>query len=280
MNNDYSNFEGKPFSSTNWLDKHHSIKSRIRAELIHQLPITSSSKILDIGCGTGQWSLLLAEKIGHKGIVVGVDQDNESIKLAKKKLLNHYLQDNIIFKCENIQNFTTDMKFDLIVLFNSLSYISKPLEFINSLSKHLNKNGAILIKDTDLGSDFFWPINIELYHKLMLEINKLNTKKINNYDPFFARKIPNLLYKSHFSRFETFLQSFSFSYPVDLLEREYIANNADMIHKLASNNDNSIETEEWKKQFDNNSEACIFDKHDFLYTMTDFLFYARMPSNS
>ncbi len=279
MNNNYVNPVGKPFSSINWLDKHHSIKSRVRAELICKLPISPNSKILDMGCGTGQWSFLLAEKVGHKGIIVGVDQDNESIKLAKEKLSNHYLKDSISFKCEHIEKFNTDIKFDLIVLFNSLSYLSNPLKFINTLPKYLKKNGAILIKDTDLGSDFFWPIDIDLYHKLMIEINQSNQKKIGSYDPFFARKIPLLLSKSYFSKFETILQSFSFTYPLDKIEREYITNNANILYNLALQNKNTSEINKWAKQFDHNSNSCIFDKPDFLYTMTDFLFYARMPSN-
>lgn len=280
MNNKHCNSSNKPFSSTTWLDSHHSIKSRIRAELIHRLPINSGAKVLDIGCGTGQWSFLLAERVGHKGMIVGIDPDNDIIKIAEDKRKNHYLNKNIIFKCNNMWNFHTDIKFDLIILFNSLSYISNPLQFIQHLPQYLERDGAVLIKDTDIGSDFFWPINIELYHKLMMNINHLDIKRIDDYDPFFARKIPQLLHKTCFSNFETFLQSFSFCYPVDAQEREYIANNAFMISNLASKNTNSQEIEEWKQQFDDKSKHCIFNKTDFIYTMSEFLFYARTPSNS
>ena len=40
--------------------------------------------ILDLGCGTGELSVYLAELVGQKGKVVGVDPDNDRIKVAQE----------------------------------------------------------------------------------------------------------------------------------------------------------------------------------------------------
>ena len=40
--------------------------------------------ILDLGCGTGELSVYLAERVGPEGRVIGVDPDKERIQLARQ----------------------------------------------------------------------------------------------------------------------------------------------------------------------------------------------------
>ena len=57
-------------------------------EFIDTLGLKPGDKVLDMGCGTGEITRYLAEKVGKNGEVVGVDPDAERIKLAQKNIAN------------------------------------------------------------------------------------------------------------------------------------------------------------------------------------------------
>ena len=67
--------------------------------------IKSGDKVLDMGCGTGELTSFIAEKIGVKeGLVVGVDPDIERIKIAIKK--HSGTHENITFQhCDSSSQF-------------------------------------------------------------------------------------------------------------------------------------------------------------------------------
>ena len=52
--------------------------------LIRQLCPQEGMKVLDLGCGTGYLSKVLAERVGLRGKVVAVDPDKERLRIAKE----------------------------------------------------------------------------------------------------------------------------------------------------------------------------------------------------
>ena len=84
--------------------------------LISKVCPTEGMKILDLGCGTGYLSTILAEMVGMNGKVVGIDPDLSRISLAKHKysnVTNLYFQDG---SAENIPGRDYDMIFSNYVL--------------------------------------------------------------------------------------------------------------------------------------------------------------------
>jgi len=62
-------------------------------KLITNVSFQKGWKVLDIGCGTGNNTVTLAEKVGSDGIVVGTDPIEKRIEVAKQ----NYKFDNIKF---------------------------------------------------------------------------------------------------------------------------------------------------------------------------------------
>src|SRR5688500_3219381 len=44
-------------------------------------------RVLDVGCGVGDVSLLLGELVGPKGAVIGVDRDPRALALARQRAI-------------------------------------------------------------------------------------------------------------------------------------------------------------------------------------------------
>ena len=58
-------------------------------EMIQKLSLEKNMKILDLGCGTGYLSALLADSVGPEGTVVAIDPIKSRLQLAKKQYRNY-----------------------------------------------------------------------------------------------------------------------------------------------------------------------------------------------
>ncbi len=99
--------------------------------------------ILDLGCGTGGHSLILAEK-GYK--VAGVDLSQEMLEIGRKKAKEREL--NIEFIQGDIRNLKLNQKFDAVIsMFAVISYQITNEDLISTFKvtlKHLKKNGLFI----------------------------------------------------------------------------------------------------------------------------------------
>jgi len=69
--------------------------------------------ILDIGTGTGLIALMMAQK--SQAFIYAIDINEESASIAKFNVTNSEYADRIVVINSSLQNFCTDVKFDLIV---------------------------------------------------------------------------------------------------------------------------------------------------------------------
>ncbi len=125
----------------------------------------TAHKVLDLCCGTGNLSELLALS-GYE--VVGVDKSPAMIEQARRKAdanhsgVRYYVQDAAQLKLNET--------FDLIVsLFDSLNYITEPTEFAETMRRahiHLNPEGVFIF---DLNTEYAFVQ--KLFDQSLLEPN-------------------------------------------------------------------------------------------------------------
>lgn len=60
-------------------------KSSIRQRLVEVMDLTGDESVLDVGCGTGTLTLMIARKMNGKGNVFGVDLSPRMIDVAENK---------------------------------------------------------------------------------------------------------------------------------------------------------------------------------------------------
>jgi 2-polyprenyl-3-methyl-5-hydroxy-6-metoxy-1,4-benzoquinol methylase len=135
-----------------------------------------NARVLEMGCGEGVGSLILAED-GHS--IVGVDFDEGQIAYAKKHLENHSKFD-ISFLHGDLLDMNLG-KFDAVVNLDVIEHIPTEEEeiFVKTMSDHMKDDGFCLVGTPNISA-----------HKYASEMSKRG--HINLYD---AERLQNLLLK-------------------------------------------------------------------------------------
>ena len=101
------------------------------SKILKLLSLPEGSKVLDLGCDTGEITYKLAELVGTKGQVIGVDPDTERLEVARRN--NKFA--NVIFVEGDSATFPED-QYDLIFCY----YVATSIEEKETLYKRVYKN--------------------------------------------------------------------------------------------------------------------------------------------
>jgi ubiquinone/menaquinone biosynthesis C-methylase UbiE len=97
-------------------------------------------KVLDVGCGDGVLSYLLAKK---GAVVTGIDTSEEAIKFAKEKCKNLRNINFIVGSAYNLP--FEDKSFDYIVSSEVIEHLKYPEKMLLEIKRVWNQNGKIII---------------------------------------------------------------------------------------------------------------------------------------
>ena len=122
--------------------------------------IKAGNKVLDIGCGIGNFLTKVAEKTNH---AYGLELNEKAISICTGKGLNVYR--------ELIQDHAKGHKeyYDVICMFQVLEHVYDVKEFIDSSLKSLKKGGKLIIGVPNsepyfLGYDKYCTLNLPPHH--------------------------------------------------------------------------------------------------------------------
>lgn len=275
MNSLLESSSGDVYCDYNWLEEHHSLKSRMRANIINDLGFYSGESVLDFGCGTGGWSTLLSDRVGIDGNVLGVDSNSHVIDYCKNKyrsLNKNNLEFDII---ENVK----ESNFDSAIAFNVLSYPNDPVKLLKKILTYIKPSGCVYIKDTNILSDFYWPLDEEMLARVQscLSNSFSKNRKINGYDPAFSLRLPRILNSIDGVDFLVHSYSFTINNPLSPIELSYIKANAKLIYEFIYYEDSKL-AKEWMDLFDVSNEKCIYKNDLFNFTMCEYIYTARFKN--
>lgn len=139
-----SSGDALPFTGERYVPE---ISGNIALEHLHRylvaMSLATDKKVLDIACGEGYGSALLAKHASH---VIGIDIDQKTIEHAKSK----YTNQNLEFKlgdCAEIP--LEDGSIDLIVSFETLEHHDKHEENLSEFKRILQPGGVLIISSPD-----------------------------------------------------------------------------------------------------------------------------------
>src|SRR5438128_61853 len=108
--------------------------------------IASGQRVLDIGCGVGDVSLLVARLVGPKGHVVGIDQDEGALATARARAVGAGFA-HATFMCEDIAEFTDTNPFDAVVGRLILQFLPNPGAVIRHLMMLVRPGGVVAFQE-------------------------------------------------------------------------------------------------------------------------------------
>jgi len=101
--------------------------------------------VLDIGFGNLFYHETIKNKIEKKEIsYIGIDSDIKAVNVANAKM------PNADFRCISFEDFTSDIKYDYILLLRSLNHIKNTKNVLSKCCGMLKKTGRIVICDNAL----------------------------------------------------------------------------------------------------------------------------------
>jgi len=105
--------------------------------------------ILDVGCGSGDVSLLLAKLVGEEGQIVGIDRDEPSLEIARERVRKLHLP-NITFVQGDICAISPGLgPFDAAVGRRVIMYLPEPIEAIRKIAATLRPGGVVAFLEHD-----------------------------------------------------------------------------------------------------------------------------------
>ncbi|MBE9166977.1 class I SAM-dependent methyltransferase [Pleurocapsales cyanobacterium LEGE 06147] len=120
---------------------HHAYLLSPILKLLSQAQLTSQNKlkILDLGCGNGSFSYLIAQQ-GYE--VIGIEQSESGIKFARQNFPDcHFIQGSIY---EGIPA-ELENSFDIVISAEVIEHLYYPRELVKYARKCLKPNGSLII---------------------------------------------------------------------------------------------------------------------------------------
>jgi ubiquinone/menaquinone biosynthesis C-methylase UbiE len=121
-------------------------------DLLRRAGINLGMRVLDIGCGVGDVSLLLGELVGPAGAVLGVDRSEDAVAVSGRRAAAAGFG-HLRFESAELDAFSTQDKFDAIVGRLILAYVPDPAALLRSLRAYLRPGGVIVFHEA-LVTDF------------------------------------------------------------------------------------------------------------------------------
>ncbi len=117
--------------------------------IFRQAGIGPGMRVLDVGCGVGDVSILVAHLVGTEGAVVGVDREAASLETAGKRVAQRGLS-NVRFAEGDFRELGSDLGvFDAAVGRLVLMYQADPVATVRALAERLRPGGTIVFQEYD-----------------------------------------------------------------------------------------------------------------------------------
>lgn len=164
---------------------HNENEEDTRNKFIDKLNIKSNSKVLEIACGTGRDSLLLAKRLSEEGELHVQDISEDMISRCYEKLKDVPVKKSICLSNANYLPYP-DNYFDAIYSFGAMGEFSDKKHVFSEMIRVTKKGGKIVVGDESVP---IWYRNTDFY-KILLKTNPMFEAQVPFEDiPVEARNV-------------------------------------------------------------------------------------------
>jgi ubiquinone/menaquinone biosynthesis C-methylase UbiE len=152
----------------------------ITERLLRRLGIKEGMRVLDLGCGAGDVSMLAAEMVGPRGSVVGIDQSAEAVAKARVRVRDSGHQ-QIHFYVSSVEEFSSDEPFDVVIGRYVLIHQPSPSDFLRAAQRHVCPGGVIAFHEISCHHELYSLPRAPLFQR-MSKLLKIGCSAFPSYD--------------------------------------------------------------------------------------------------
>jgi len=116
--------------------------------MLHEAGIGIGMSVLDVGCGAGDVSTIVAKMVGPKGRVLGIDRDDRAVRSARARASMLRLR-NVEFLQADARQPSFPDSFDAVVGRFVLMYLEDPATAVGRLKCCVRPNGFLAFLEPD-----------------------------------------------------------------------------------------------------------------------------------
>ncbi len=144
----------------------HPFYCQYRAVYEHAVQFVQAQRVLDVGCGEGYGTYLLAQ---HAKEVIAIDKDEKTIRRAKRR----YALPNLSFQIQDVSGISaySPCSFDVVCCFHVIEHLKAPVQFLSEVGKCLSGPSGVLLISTPnrhslfrRSTGFQWPYHEREYN--------------------------------------------------------------------------------------------------------------------
>lgn len=125
-----------------------SLHKRWRKNVMQQMQVRRGTTALDVCCGTGDWSLQLAEAVGETGKVIGLDFSKKMLSIGEEKLQKTPFTNVTFMEGNALQLPFPDETFDYVTIGFGLRNVAHYETAIREMHRVLKKGGLAVCLET------------------------------------------------------------------------------------------------------------------------------------
>lgn len=129
--------------------QHSSLQEAMADEVLRNLTLAGSERILDLGCGDGRITAALAVRV-PEGSVLGVDPSLSMIEFASRQFAPPQY-DNLRFEQADARSLSFHGEFDLVVSFNALHWVPEQTMALQRIRRALKPSGRAVLRFVSQG---------------------------------------------------------------------------------------------------------------------------------
>lgn len=134
-------------------------------DVLRRAGIGREMRVLDVGCGVGDVSMIAAKLVGSGGLVLGVDQSAVALGAARRRAAAAGYG-WLSFEEGDLNRIEPDLGFDAIVGRFVLMHMPDPVATLRAMTRRVRPGGIIAFIEFDIGSAVAVP-ELELFSRCL-----------------------------------------------------------------------------------------------------------------
>ena len=146
-----------------WLDRPEREKEEATSKLLPPLKIQPGDVVVDLGAGSGYYTMRLAKLVGAEGKVIAVDVQADMLAIIKSKVKKAKVENVEMIQCTESDPKLPKAAVDLILMVDVYHELAYPYEVTQKMVDSLKPGGRLVFVEYRLEDD---NVPIKLVHKM------------------------------------------------------------------------------------------------------------------